>query len=388
MTTGHMGGQYEVTFGDVPNKTCYHDPLNFKGLSMHDGDETKPYQDLRESLSEAYVKGFDKIQTKALTSQSGGAGTAGYALVPIYLDPRITDVTRKFTPLVELTPRVTNMGTTADYNRITAKGGAFMAAEDPAMTEHDDTFARSSTSIRFTFSYGRVTGVAQAAVPSYILAGSQPTGGAVGTWTDQSALNAKQIQVLVKTRSVREMEENTIINGYNTTSNNSNNANGTEYDGIVQLQSSTNDVDKNTADLVLDDLETAAEYAFTDGGRPTLAVGSSTAIKDWRTLLKDAYRMSPSDISGANLAYGIPTAITYHAITGPMTVIPSMYLSNTSGSKAIYMLDMSVVEMRVLQDLTYKDLAQTGDSEPFLLKVYESLIIKNTAFNALISEIK
>ena len=67
--------------------------------------------------------------------------------------------------------------------------------------------------------------------------------------------------------------------------------------------------------------------------------------------------------------------------------IPSMYLSNTSGSKAIYFLDMSVVEMRVLQDVTYEELAKTNDSEKFMLKVYEALIIKNTAFCSSITEI-
>ena len=60
------------------------------------------------------------------------AGTAGLSLIPIYVDPIIIDETRKFTTLVELIPRVTNQGTTADYNRMTAKGGGFTAAEDAA----------------------------------------------------------------------------------------------------------------------------------------------------------------------------------------------------------------------------------------------------------------
>jgi len=42
---------------------------------------------------------------------------------------------------------------------------------------------------------------------------------------------------------------------------------------------------------------------------------------------------------------------------------------------------MSVWEMRVLQDLTYEDLAKTNDSEKFMLKIYEALICKNVAFN-------
>ena len=62
-------------------------------------------------------------------------------------------------------------------------------------------------------------------------------------------------------------------------------------------------------------------------------------------------------------------------------------MSNTTASKAIYFLDMSVVEMRVLQDVTYEDLAKTADSEKFMLKIYESLIIRNTSFCSSVTEI-
>ena len=81
------------------------------------------------------------------------------------------------------------------------------------------------------------------------------------------------------------------------------------------------------------------------------------------------------------------SAIVLNTMVGQVPVIPSMYLTNASGSKAIYFLDLSVVEMRVLQDLTYEDLAKTNDSQKFMLKIYETLIIKNTAFNSWIGEI-
>jgi len=48
---------------------------------------------------------------------------------------------------------------------------------------------------------------------------------------------------------------------------------------------------------------------------------------------------------------------------------------------------MSVVEMRVLQDLTYEDLAKTNDSEKFMLKIYEAFLIKATSFCSSITEI-
>ena len=64
-----------------------------------------------------------------------------------------------------------------------------------------------------------------------------------------------------------------------------------------------------------------------------------------------------------------------------------MFMSNASGSKAMYFLDLSVWEMRVLQDLTYEELAKTADSEKFMLKIYEALICKNTAFSSSITGI-
>jgi hypothetical protein len=75
-------------------------------------------------------------------------------------------------------------------------------------------------------------------------------------------------------------------------------------------------------------------------------------------------------------------------MVGPVVVVPSMFMSNASGSKAMYFLDLTVVEMRVLQDMVYEDLAKINDAEKFMLKMYEALIIKNPAFCSSITEIK
>jgi hypothetical protein len=90
--TARMGnvdckGAYAHSFGALKDQTRYVDAWS----------DTDFRPNLKKLMS---------IGMKALTSTTGGAGTAGYALVPIYVDPRIVDVTRKFTPLVELIPRV------------------------------------------------------------------------------------------------------------------------------------------------------------------------------------------------------------------------------------------------------------------------------------------
>jgi len=79
-------------------------------------------------------------------------------MIPIYVDPRLVDTTRKETPLVELIPRVTNQGMYAEYNKITAKGSAYTAAEDAALPDVSDTYDRASTAIKFLYSVGRITG--------------------------------------------------------------------------------------------------------------------------------------------------------------------------------------------------------------------------------------
>lgn len=360
-------GNYAVSFLNTPDCTIYSNPM---GIQM------KGTEYSGSTTLEAMKENLSQVAMKALSTTAGGAGTAGYAMVPIFVDPRIVDVTRKYTPLVELVPRVTNQGMYADYNQLTAKGGAYTAAEDAALSETNTTYDRQSTQIKFLYAVGRVTGPAVAAMPSWILGGLDSVGGATGAFNDAVGTNAKQLEVLVKTRELRELEESLIVNGDASTT-------ATEFSGIVKLMGSTNTVDKNTAALSLDDIDTAIKNAFDDGGRPNLGVCSSGVYTDLLGLLtaKIGY-MQPTQ----EVYWGFST-IVINTMVGQIPIIPSMYLSNVSGSKAIYFLDMSVVEMRVLQDLTYEELAKTNDSQKFMLKCYETLIIKNTAFCSSITEI-
>ena len=368
---------YAQSFGNMAHGTCYQ-KANVKSMTT---GKVSYDSDVREQFNSAFKKGAASIKAHGTTA--GGAGTAGFAMIPIYVDPKIVDQTRKYTPLVEILPRVTNMGITADYNVITAKGGAFTAVEDAALSETNTTYDRESKSIKYLYAVGRVTGPSQAAQPSYIMAGLEPAGGSTGPFNDASAPNSKQQEVLVKARELRELEENLLINGNSTTSGVAGNPNGTEFDGIISLMGSTNTVDKNTTALDLDDVNLAIQYAFDDGGRPNLGVASSAAYTDMLDLItqKIGYLQSQTDVE-----WGF-TAIKLNTMVGQIPVIPSMFLSNTTGSKAVYFLDLTVVEVRVLQDMTYEDLAHTNDSYKFMLKLYETLIIRATSFCASITEI-
>ena len=355
---------YGQCFGAMPDKTRYVD--GWQNV------------DVRAQLKSAFDIGY-----KALNTETGGAGTASYAMIPVFLDPRIVDVTRKFTPLVELIPRVTNQGITADFNKITAKGGAYVAAEDAALPETTDTYDRVSTAIKYLYAVGRITGQSQAAYPSYILEGFQPTGAGLGAgspFSSTGAPNAKQLEVVMKARQLREKEEDLIVNGDASTTD-------AEFSGIVKLQGTTNVVDLNAAAMTWDDIETAVRYAYDDGGRPKIAVCSSSVLVDIRKLMIDTFRYSPADMAGGSLPFGVSASIVLQTMVGPIPVIPSMFLSNTSGAKQIYFLDTDFIEMRVLQDMTYEDLAKTNDSQKFMLKIYEALIFRNAAFNSFIDDI-
>ena len=145
----------------------------------------------------------------------------------------------------------------------------------------------------------------------------------------------------------------------------------------------TNTVDKSTAAVALADIDTAIQYAFDDGGMPNLAVCSSGVFTDIQKLLtaKIGYLQSSEQVF-----WGFSTIVLNTAV-GKVPLIQSRFMSNVSGSKAIYFLDMSVVEMRVLQDMTYERLAKTNDSEKFMLKIYEALVIKATSFCSSITAI-
>lgn len=355
---------YESSFGNLPNKTVY---------------QNVAYSvDARENLNNTYNSGL-----KAHSTTSGGVGTAGYALIPIYVDPKIVDQSRKYTPLTEVFPRVTNRGMYADYNVITSKGGAFTRAEDAALTETNTTYDRQSTQIKFLYAVGRVTGPSRAAQPSYMLAGMQPGSGATGPFNDQGAPNAKQQEVLVKARELKELEENLLINGNATTSSIAGNPNGTEFDGFVTIQGTTNKKDLNSTALALGHIDEAIQLAFDDSGRPNLGVCDSGTFTDLLGLLNQriGYMQAKEQVF-----WGF-TTIVLHTMVGSIPVIPSQFMSNASGSKAIYFLDLSVWEVRVLQDMTYEELAKTNDSDKFMLKMYETLICRATQFNSFIGEI-
>lgn len=373
-TSGAFNGAVEAksmyvqSFGNLEDGTRYLD--GFKGF------------DSRGELKSRFEAGF-----KSFATTTGGAGTAGYAMIPVYLDSRIVDASRKYTPLTELVPRVANQGITADYNRVTAKGAATTASEGAALTDVSHTRERVSKAIKFLYSVGSVTGQASAAVPAYMLEGFQPTGSQTGgsPFSNSSASNAMQQEVLLAARALKELEENLILNG-SVSSSVGSGPDGTEFDGLITLQGSTNVTDKTNTAITWDDVETAVQNAMDAGGRPNLATCSSSVLVDLRKIMIDTFRMSPAD-NTTEIAFGIGSQLVLQTIVGRIPVIPSMYMSNDAGAKQIFFWDMDFIEMRVLQDMTYQELAQTSDERKFMLKMYEVIVNRAPEFSSGIDNI-
>jgi hypothetical protein len=384
-------GAYKAAFGHLGDKTPYHSGL--KGMTEQEmlqkrGDVTAKSIDEENNkrdnlLKNMATKGGQQIQGKALTTTSGGAGTAGNALVPVYVDPRIVDQSRQYTPWTEMIPRVTNQGTTADYNVITDKEDAVFAGEGAALSDQDNDYDRKSEQIKYLYAKGKVTGPSQAATPSYMLSGFRSDGDEhTGNFQDQNAQNAKQLQVLSRARAFREREEEAIWNG-------DSGSNSLEYDGLVTLQSTTNQVDKSGAALEYDDIESAMELAV-DGdngaGRPNVAGASSNAVTQARQIMVDTFNYRPADMN-QQLRFGISSQVVLETRTGPVPLIGTNVLDNTDGNKSMYFLDMDYIEMRTLMDMTMKELPDEDDSEAFLLKAYEAMIMRAPQFNAFIDNI-
>jgi hypothetical protein len=223
-------------------------------------------------------------------------------------------------------------------------------------------------------------------MPSYMLEGFQAQGpGLAGSgFSNASASNGIQKEVLTKARALKEGEENLILNGNKTTSYVSGNPNGTEFDGIITQQSTTN-VNTITGLMTWDGIEDTVQYAFDDGGRPNVAVMGSSAMGDLRKIMRDQFRWAGGNAGTVN--YGIPSAINIETMVGPTVAIPSMFMTNTTTDKQAFFLDMNFIETRVLQDTTYEELAKEGDYRKFMIKEYIAVASRAPSFNSFMDDL-
>lgn len=353
-----------------------------EGMVVSDG--LKGNYDMRKSMADGMMEGGFTLR-KALTTtlSTYSAGTLP-VLIPVYVDPEIVDLTRRATPLVELIPRVTNYGKTADYNQISVINTAQALAEDAALTEQNDTYVRWSIPLKYLYSVGRVTGPMFAASKQYLAAGGY--------------VDALSLEVKNKTIALKRLEEAMILLGFSTDWTepvNSTTVSGVNsFFGLWKLICTTTygghatsySTDMAGAALGIGNIRTAIRTARTSGGEPNLMVCDYATYDAIKALIQDQLRY----VSTQTIAWGI-TTVSFEGIP----IIASRFLSTTAGTgamtpatgRSLFVLDTNVIEMRVLQDVSYEELAKTNDSVKFMLKCYEALVCKAPQFNHVIYDI-
>lgn len=293
-----------------------------------------------------HVRAAHEVVAKAsIDSQTGGAGTAGTALIPVWVDNVIVDRTAKLTPVRAMYPRRAVRGLTYDYIPLTAKGGASWEYENAAISDQVDTYDRVSVPIKFLYAKGRVSKPAMAGAGGF--------------------LDLAQLDLSVKTASIMEAEEDAIINGDTST-------NPQEPNGLI-----TSITTNTTAVSGLPTLAgIRAEFAtsFNNNGLVTLAITDATTHNYIKGLLLDLQRQVTNP-SQAVLGFGIPDAFDFDGVM----FIKSRFMPTGANVKRILFVDMRYAFMAVLQDMTYEEKASENDSVVYLLKEYLTPVLTHEA---------
>lgn len=356
------------------------------GFEAYDGDIALGNPSLVASGRSPFTLAGNLFKALTTTLSTYAAGTLP-VLVPVYVDPEIVDLTRRATPLVELIPRVTNYGKTADYNQITTISTAQFLPEDAALTEQNDAITRRSVPLKIIYSVGRVTGFMFAASKQYLSSGGY--------------VDALSLEVKNKTLALKRLEEAAILLGDSVTDwtepiNSTTMTAAYSFDGLYNLITNANScgyggsssyrTDNAGASISIPAIRTAIRTARTGGGEPNLIVCDYATYDAIKALIQDQLRY----VSTQQIAWGI-TTVSFEGLP----IIASRFLSTTAGTgamvpstgRSLFVLDTNVIEMRVLQDVSYEELAKTNDSIKFFLKVYETLVVKAPQFNHIIIDI-
>jgi hypothetical protein len=332
---------YNSTFGSIPAGTTYVDLL--KGI------------DLRPTLNKKIQEEYERkaaITTGSPLMATGTSYSTTSGSIPVlfqtFVDPGVYDQTVRDTPLASgLIRRVTNKGMFADIDKRTALPTATWKAEMASLESAVSTYTRTAAPMKFMYGTGEISGPALAASNS------------------QGWVNVLGEEQAAQYRALKELEENTIINGDTTSA--------TYTDGFNGLIAAidTNYTDKSAAELQLADIDTALQTCREAKGHPNLMV------TDWRTYYRVQQLMRPimQAQSGQALNFGFPS-ISYEGIP----IVPDQFMPTSGSGREFLVLDTSTIEMRVLQDATYVEAAKTADFFKFFISQYETMVVKNEAF--------
>lgn len=336
----------------------------FKGLEVSDdafgGKSVEYYNPMsRKSTKALFEKALlvadsvqkSWVQKASISTGTGGAGTAGNALIPVYPDSNIVDRTIRETPLRNIFARRAIKGDRYDYIPKTTQGAAVWAAEGASINDQLDVYDRVSVPVKYGYAKGRITGPSIAAMRGFI----DPT----------------QLDLASKTKAMRELEEETIINGNATTDPN-------EFNGLIQTIS-TNTTNLSGGYVTLPLIRAEFTTVVNANGFPELAVTDAATHNYVKGLLME-FQRNVENPSRDRLGFGIPGAFQFD----DTMFIWDRFMPTGASSKRMLFLDLRYIFMGVLQDLTYEEKYSENDDYPYLLKMYETLVV---TFEAACSQI-
>ena len=304
------------------------------------------------SMGKEYMGSLTKAPTFGHTS--GGTVTA-YGLMPSFFDPAVVDRTVRQTPLVRLLPRKAVRGRSYVYNALTAKagytigtaGGGFKG-DDAALAEDVDTWTATSTTMKFAYVVGRVTGPALASGLGF--------------------MNLLAEDIRVKTATMNEILENEIVNGATA-------ANALGFNGL-RAAITTNTTANGGGAITLDQIRTDMNTVFEANGMVDLVVTDGSTHNTIKGLLMDFQRNI--ERPSGTMDFGIPDAFMFDGAL----FIKDRFMPTTAAAREIMYLDTRYIFLAVLQDTTFEELAKTNDSQKYMLKWYGSLIVTAEALMA------
>lgn len=308
-------GYYKSSFGNAPDGTVYDDGT---GVSQ------------------------DFIDMVKAVNIGAGTGTAGFLPSPVVYDPMVTDITRLYTPIQTIVPRVTNVGQTAAYFRFTDRGTATWGAELPELNESDSTRESVSKAIKFLRITGRVSNVAISAGKHF-----------------ESAL---QEEIKDKNIAMIEAIEDGLINGDGA---------GNNPDGFRTLFTANNTAVGGS--ITMSDINDLLDDCYDALGRINLLVTDARTLTAIRQQMQDFVRYE----SPVKVGWGMDS-VSIASNHGMVPMVTSQAMPSASGSREILAMDVNMAQQRVLLEQSYQPLAQTDDSTKFYMRTYRQNIYKHT----------
>ena len=142
----------------------------------------------------------------------------------------------------------------------------------------------------------------------------------------------------------------------------------------------TNTVDTAGAALTEDMIKSAVLQAYTEGGEPSVLLVSPANQQVVSTFPGIAEQRYEAPKTGQTKIVG--AADVYMSDFGTLSVVPDRFLSD----EITYVLDPSMANVAYLRPFKSTKLAKMGDSEKHMMNVEYTLVVKNEAAHAIITD--